>query len=72
MSKRFTNSSPGALTMEQAIERAKKIYAKHRRLVQQARQLAAQGRGNDTEVAHVARSELVVPRELQTPEFMPH
>jgi hypothetical protein len=36
----------------------------------QVRQLAAQGRGEDTEVAHVARGELVVPQALQTPEFM--
>jgi lysozyme len=33
-------------------------------------QLAAQGRGEDTEVAHVTRGELVVPQALQTPEFM--
>src|SRR4051812_2731005 len=67
---RLTNKSPEALTMRQAIERAKEIGAKHTRLTHQARQLAAQGRGNDTEVAHVARGELVVPRDLQNPEVL--
>ena len=61
---RFTNKSPEALTMRQAVERAKEINAKHARL---ARELAAKGRGDDTEVAHVARGELVVPRALQSP-----
>jgi len=53
--------------MRQAVERAKEINAKHARL---ARELAAQGRGDDTEVAHVARGELVVPRALQNPEVL--
>jgi murein DD-endopeptidase MepM/ murein hydrolase activator NlpD len=44
--------------------------APRRRPLRQVRDLAAQGRGEDTEVAHVARGELVVPRALQTPEFM--
>jgi hypothetical protein len=34
------------------------------------RKLARQGRGNDIEVAHVARGEFVIPRALQTPEVM--
>ncbi len=70
MAERFHNSSPGALTIAQAIEREKKRVAEHRRQVRQARELAAQGRGNDTEIAHVTPGELVVPRQLQTPEFM--
>ena len=36
----------------------------------QARLLALQGRGKDTEVAHVARGELVVPRHLQSPALL--
>ncbi len=35
-----------------------------------AHELAAKGRGNDTEVAHVARGELVVPQALQSPEVI--
>ena len=34
------------------------------------RLLALQGRGPDTEVAHVAPGEVVIPRALQTPELM--
>jgi len=67
---RFTNKSPGALTMEQAIARHKKRVDEDRRQRQHARELAAQGRGADTEIAHFALGELVVPHRLQTPEFM--
>jgi hypothetical protein len=67
---RFTNKSPGALTMEQAIERHKKSIAEDRRRLRQAREMAAQGRGEDTEIAHVALGELVVPRPLQSPEVL--
>ena len=35
-----------------------------------AQKLAAQGRGEDTEIAHVARGELVLPRALQSPEVL--
>ena len=47
MSKLFRNDSPGALTLEQARERAVKQSRERRR---QAAQLAAQGRGEDTEI----------------------
>ncbi|MBX7199222.1 MAG: hypothetical protein K1X51_07570 [Rhodospirillaceae bacterium] len=36
----------------------------------EARILALQGRGSDTEVAHVARGEMVVPQALQNPEVV--
>ena len=49
MTNRFRNSSPEALTLRQAIE--KKRAAEYRRQVDQARQLAQQGRGEDTEIA---------------------
>lgn len=35
-----------------------------------AEELAAQGRGQDTEVAHLALGEIVLPRLLQKPEVM--
>ncbi len=63
----FRNSSPGALTRAQAVALEKKRLAERRR---QARELAAQGRGDDTEVAHVAKGEFVVPEALQTPELL--
>jgi len=67
MSERFTNKSPGALTMEQAIAHHKKMIAEDRRRIRQARELAAQGRGGDTEIAHVTPGEIVLPHALQTP-----
>jgi hypothetical protein len=67
MSKLFRNDSPGAKTLEQA--RADEIK-RQRELRRQAAELAAQGRGEDTEIAHVALGEIVVPEALQTPEFM--
>jgi murein DD-endopeptidase MepM/ murein hydrolase activator NlpD len=67
---RFTNKSPGALTMEQAIARHKKSIEAYKRQVRQARELAAQGRGEDTEIAHLTPGELVIPRTLQSPELM--
>ena len=63
----FRNSSPGAITLEQAIEREIKRNRERRR---QAQELAAQGRGHDIEIAHVAPGEMVLPRALQTPEVM--
>jgi hypothetical protein len=36
----------------------------------QAKLLALQGRGGDTEIAHVTSGEVVIPRTLQTPEVM--
>lgn len=44
----------------------------HPDLVQavQARMLALQGRGGDTELAHVTPGEMVLPAPLQTPEVM--
>jgi hypothetical protein len=70
MAELFRNSSPGALTREQAVALLKKRAAERRRQMQQAQELAAQGRGEDTEIAHVARGEFVVPEALQTSEFM--
>jgi len=67
MTKLFRNDSPGAQTLEQARENEIK---RHRALRRQAAQLSAQGRGEDTEIAHVARGEFVIPRALQTPELI--
>jgi hypothetical protein len=69
MSQLFRNSGPGALTCEQAVVLEKKRSAERMRQARQARELAAQGRNGDTEVAHVARGENVVPRQLQTQKF---
>ena len=46
--------------------------AQHPKLVNalQAKMLALQGRGGDTEVAHLTPGEMVLPRSLQTPELM--
>jgi len=70
MTKLFRNSSPGALTLNESIELEKKREKERRKQMRQARELAAQGRGEDTEVAHVALGELVVPQALQTPELL--
>jgi len=67
MRERFHNGSPGAMTLEQA--RALEINRARARK-RQAAQLAAQGRGDDTEIAHVARGEVVIPEALQTPELL--
>lgn len=47
-------------------------HRKYPKLVSQfqARILALQGRGDDTEVAHVARGEMVVPEALQNPKVL--
>ena len=63
----FRNDSPGALTLDQAVELEIKRRDERRR---QARELAAQGRGADTEIAHVAPGEIVIPWILQTPELL--
>lgn len=61
----------GALTLEQAIEIEIQREAHRRRLRQrQAQQLAGEGRGEDTEIAHVAPGEVVIPMRLQTAEVM--
>jgi hypothetical protein len=70
MSNLFRNSNPGALTREQAVELEVKRLAERRRQKRHAEELAAQGRGEDTEIAHLAPGEFVVPEALQTPEFM--
>ena len=46
--------------------------AQHPKLVNalQARVLALQGRGGDTEIAHLTPGEVVIPRSLQTPSVM--
>jgi hypothetical protein len=67
MTKLFRNDSPGALTREQAVALEKKRMKER---VRQARELAAAGRGEDTEIAHVALGELVVPAALQSPEVL--
>ena len=98
----FRNDSPGALTLDQAVELEMKRRDERRRQAalqkEQAAKQAAQpnddftippggilggfnprrnreylarfGRGHDTEIAHVARGELVIPAELQTPEVL--
>jgi hypothetical protein len=68
MTQLFRNSSPDALTLKQAAEQAKKRLIERGRQMRQARELAARGRGSDTEVAHVARGEYVIPEAMQTPE----
>jgi muramidase (phage lysozyme) len=70
MTNLFRNSSPGALTMAQAIALEKKRLAERRRQKRLAEELAAQGRGEDTEIAHLTPGEIVVPEALQRPEFM--
>ena len=70
MSNLLRNSSPSALTRDQAFAREKKRMAERGRLIRKARDLAAQGRGTDTEVAHVAPGEIVLPKAMQTPEVM--
>ncbi len=67
MSKLFRNDSPGALTLEQARELEKERLAQRRR---HAAELAAQGRGDDSEIAHVAIGEMVIPAALQTPGLL--
>jgi hypothetical protein len=53
-------------------EIAKLNPARHGRLINQLQSevLALQGRRGDTEVAHLTRGELVVPRALQNPEVL--
>lgn len=67
MTKLFRNDDPNALTLEQAREREIKRRKERER---QAEELAAQGRGEDTEIAHVATGELVIPAVMQTPQLM--
>ncbi len=67
MTELFRNNSPGALTREQAVELEKK-RAKER--ARQAKALAAQGRGGDTELAHLTPGEIILPEFLQTPELL--
>jgi hypothetical protein len=55
MTKLFRNDSPEALTREQAVPLEKKRMNERAR---QARELAAAGRGEDTEIAHVANNNL--------------
>ncbi len=70
MTNLFRNSSPGALTREQAVALEKKRLAERRRQKHQAEELAAQGRGGDTEIAHVTPGEIVLPDALQTPAVL--
>lgn len=67
MPERFHNGSPGAMTLNQARELEINRARERKR---QAAALAAQGRGDDTEIAHVARGEVVIPEALQTPELL--
>jgi len=67
MTKLFRNDSPEALTRHQAVALEKRRMKERAR---QARELAAQGRGEDTEIAHVALGELVIPAALQSPEVL--
>jgi hypothetical protein len=44
------------MTLREAVEHAKaQLAERHKAMTSTARKLAGQGRGNDTEVAHVAR-----------------
>lgn len=67
MTNLFRNSSPGALALQQSVEQAKKHLVERGLKMRKARELAAQGRGNDTEVAHVALGEIVLPRRFRHP-----
>jgi len=71
------NNAEDSAEKTRCIRRAQKHLqtidpTRHGPLVQQlqARLLAAQGRGGDTEVAHVTPGELVIPPNLQTPEIL--
>lgn len=44
--------------------------ARDRKAARMAEQVAAEGRGNDTEVAHVTPGEMVIPRAFQTAEVL--
>ncbi|MBY0511604.1 MAG: hypothetical protein K2P94_15820 [Rhodospirillaceae bacterium] len=70
MTNLFRNSSPGALTREQAVALVKRRLAERQRQKRQAEELAAQGRGGDTEIAHVTVGEIVLPDALQTPAVL--
>jgi len=71
MARLLRNDSPEALTLQQAFEREKKRMRERQREVRrQTESLAREGRGADTEVAHLTPGELVVPRALQNPEVM--
>lgn len=62
---------PNGMTLREGVAHAKAQIARRRKAMTPAtRKLAGQGRGNDTEVAHVARGELVVPQALQNPEVL--
>ena len=64
-------SRPGARTsMRELARKLAKEEETQRAHRNQARQLARKGRGGDSEIAHVTPGEIVVPRELQTPEVM--
>ena len=98
----FRNDSPGALTLDEAVELEMKRRDERRRQAalqrEQAAKQAAQpnddfsippggilcgfnprrnreylasfGRGDDTEIAHVARGELVLPKAMLTPDVL--
>jgi len=70
MTNLFRNSSPGALTREQAVALEKKRLAERSRQKRQAAELAAQGRGGDTEIAHVTLGEIILPEVLHTPAVL--
>jgi len=70
MSKLFRNSNPEALTRRQAAALEKKRNTERRAAYRKAAELAAQGRGGDTEVAHVTPGEIVLPEALQTPAVL--
>ena len=67
MTERFRNNSPGALTRQQPVALMKRRMKERAR---QTRELAAAGRGEDTEIAHVALGELVIPAALQSAEVV--
>jgi len=62
---------PEAYWSEQfADEELRYRVERSREEIPQARELAALGRGDDTEIAHMTLGEIVIPSVLQTPEVM--
>jgi hypothetical protein len=70
------NAGGGGLRQRYLAEAQREIAkldpSRHRGTIQrlQSQALALQGRGGDTRIAHVTPGEIVIPRHLQTPEFI--
>ncbi len=63
----FLEKAKRRIIREREAKAAAKVRATKTRM---AENLAAEGRGSDTEVAHVTPGEMVIPRVFQTPEVM--